>query len=344
MDSRPRSGADSSHSVYNNQPPIGLAYRMASGPSVVTIGNFDGCHAGHAELIRRARVAADRHSARVVVMSFYPHPAAVLRPGSEPPILTTWDRRAELLRSLGADEVVRLEPTKELLGLEPDEFVQRHLVPLSPVRVIEGSDFRFGKRRRGDLGVLRLLGEAFGFEVEEIGKVHATLNDETQIPASSTVIRELVTMGRVRDAQRVLGRHHRVEGVVHQGDRLGRQIGCPTANVICETLPPGDGVYAGTALLPAGQSLPAAISMGTRPTVTGSLERRFEVHILNATNDGHKLAGLPEYGWRLAVDIHAWLREQIRYDSLDELIEQLKRDCDRTLEIAGQHTKTPTAQ
>ena len=77
---------------------------------------------------------------------------------------------------------------------------------------------------------------------------------------------------------------------------------------------------------------------------TSALERRFEVHILNATNDGHKLAGLPEYGWRLAVDIHAWLREQIRYDSLDELIEQLKRDCDRTLEIAGQHTKTPTAQ
>ncbi|MFI4870812.1 MAG: riboflavin biosynthesis protein RibF [Phycisphaerales bacterium JB061] len=317
---------------------------MPNGPSVVTIGNFDGCHVGHAQLIRRARAAADQAHAKVVVMSFFPHPSAVLRPGHEPALLTTWQRRVELLQGLGADEVICLKPTPELLNLEPDAFVEQHLLPLSPVRVIEGTDFRFGSRRRGDLGVLRVLGEAFGFAVEAVDKVRTTIHDESEIIASSTIIRELIKTGRVRDAERVLGRHHRVEGLVQRGDRLGRTIGCPTANVDCETLPPADGVYAGTATLPTGQTLPAAISMGTRPTVTGSPERRFEVHVLGAEKDGAAIAGLPEYGWRLAVDLHAWLREQIRYPSLDELIEQLKRDCDRTLEIIGRSPETTTAR
>lgn len=306
---------------------------MPSGASVVTIGNFDGCHAGHAELVRRARVHAENAGARLVAMCFFPHPAASLRPGSEPALLTTWERRAALLRQLGADEVVRLEPSADLLALEPDEFVERFLMPLAPVRLVEGADFRFGKGRRGDLDVLRVLGQALGFDVEEVPQVRATLSDETSIPASSSAVRELVRAGRVRDASRVLGRPHRVEGVVHRGDRLGRQIGCPTANVSCETLPPGDGVYAGLATLPDGRSYPAAVSMGTRPTVTGSAERRFEVHLLGAPAEGPAIAGLPEYGWRLSLDLIAWLREQIRYPSLDELIVQLKRDCDRTLEI-----------
>lgn len=308
---------------------------MASGPSVVAIGNFDGCHAGHAELIHRARVAADRVGARVVAMSFHPHPAAILRPGSEPETLTTWDRRNELLRELGVDEVIRLTPTADLLRLEPDAFVEEFLLPLSPVRIVEGSDFRFGKGRRGDLNVLRVLGQALGFEVEEVEQIRVSLNDETDVPASSTIVRELLRTGRVRDAARMLGRRHRVEGVIERGDRLGREIGCPTANVACETMPPADGVYAGTATLPTGQTLPAAISMGTRPTVTGSPERRFEVHVLGAQNDGHTLAGLPEYGWRIKADLHAWLREQIKYSALEDLIEQLKRDCDRTLDIVG---------
>ncbi len=308
---------------------------MANGPSVVTIGNFDGCHVGHAQLIRRAREAADSAGARVVVMSFHPHPASVLRPGSEPEPLTTWQRRQELLGEMGADEILCLKPSLDLLGLEPDEFIERHVLALSPVRIVEGGDFHFGRGRRGDLGVLGVLGRAFGFEVEKVSEVRVNLNDETDIPASSTVVRELVRTGRMRDAQRALGRHHRVEGVVVRGDRLGRQIGCPTANVECETMPPGDGVYAGTATLPTGQSLPAAISMGTRPTVTGSLERRFEVHVLDAENDGPKIAGLPEYGWRIAVDIHAWLREQIKYSALEDLIEQLKRDCERAYETVS---------
>lgn len=317
---------------------------MASGRSVVTIGNFDGCHAGHAELIRRARASADETGARVVAMGFFPHPAATLRPGSEPALLTTWNRRVELLQQLGADEVIHLQPTDELLGLEPDEFVEKHLAPLQPVRVIEGTNFRFGKGRRGDLNVLRVLGQAHGFEVESIGQVRVTLNDETEIGASSSAVRELVRTGRVRDAACVLGRPHRVEGVVHRGDRLGREIGCPTANVACETLPPGDGVYAGSATLPTGQSFPAAISMGTRPTVTGSPERRFEVHILGAPTDGPRLVGIAEYGWHLSVDVVAWLREQIRYASLDELIDQLKRDCDRTLEVMGRAPQMETTR
>lgn len=317
---------------------------MAGSASVVTIGSFDGCHAGHAALVRRARELADRSGARVIAMALFPHPASVLRPGQEPALLTTWERREALLRELGADDVVRLEPTAELLALEPDMFVERHLLPLGPVAVVEGADFRFGRGRRGDIGVLRVLGGAHGFEVETLGEVRVTLHDESEVRASSSLVRELVRTGRVRDAACVLGRPHRVEGTVHQGDRLGRQIGCPTANVAAETLPPADGVYAGLATLPTGEAFPAAISMGTRPTVTGSPERRFEVHLLGVTNDGPAIAGLHEYGWWIRVDLHAWLREQIRYASLDELIEQLGRDCGRTLEIMGREARMESSR
>ncbi len=259
-------------------------------------------------------------------MSFYPHPASVLRPGSAPALLTGWDRRCELLRQLGADEVIMLEPTQELLSLEPLEFVQQYVVPLYPSHVIEGSDFHFGKGRTGNLDVMRVLGEAFGFEVLEAQAVKGTLTDNTEVTASSSILRTLISDGRVRDAAALLGRPHRVTGRVIQGDRLGRQIGYPTANVDCETLTPGDGVYAGWAHLPTGKSYPAAISMGSRPTVNG-IDDRFEVYVMDAPSEGHRLAGIEEYGWHIGVDIVARVRDQIKFGSVEDLIEELDRDC-----------------
>lgn len=299
---------------------------MPSGTSVVTIGNFDGCHAGHASLLKRARGIADKSGARVVAMSFFPHPASVLRPESAPALLTEWDRRCELLSGLGADEVIRLEPTDDLLKLDPLEFVQEYVEPLSPSHVVEGSDFHFGRGRSGNVEVLRVLGEAFGFEVVDAEAVRGTLTDNTEVTVSSSVVRTLVRDGRVRDAAALLGRPHRVAGSVIRGDRLGRQIGYPTANVDCQTLAPGDGVYAGWAHLPTGKSYPAAISMGSRPTVNG-IDDRFEVYVMDAPAEEHRLAGIEEYGWRIGVDVVARVRDQIKFGSVEELIEELDRDC-----------------
>ena len=301
---------------------------MMSGPCVLTIGNFDGCHIGHAALIRRARTLADQNKSRVVVMSFYPHPAAKLRPEHAPPLLTDWTDRVGLLKDLGADEVVMLDPTDELLGLDPLEFAQQWIKPRNPTHIIEGPDFHFGKGRSGNLDVLRVLSQAFGFAVEEVQPVRGVLTDHAEVVVSSTLIRSLIQDGRVRDASALLGRPHRVTGAVVRGERLGRQIGFPTANVECQTLMPGAGVYAGCALLPSGETYHAAISMGTRPTING-LEDRFEVHLLNAPVDGDRLVGLDEYGWEISVELVGKLRDQIKFGSVDELTEQLRIDCSR---------------
>lgn len=309
-------------------PGWGITYAMLSGTSVVTIGNFDGCHIGHSRLIRQARELADESGSKVVAMGFYPHPARVLRPEAAPALLTTWERRCELLRELGADEVVRLEPTKELLGLDPLGFVQQFVEPLAPTHIVEGSDFCFGKGRTGNLDVLQVLGEAFGYEVVEVEPVRGVLTDNTEVVASSSIIRRLLRDGRVRDATALLGRPHRVTGTVERGDRLGREIGYPTANVACQTLATGDGVYAGWAHLPTGKTYPAAISMGTRPTVNG-LDERFEVYVMDAPSDEHRLAGLDEYGWTIEVDVVGRIRDQIKFGSVETLIEELERDCRR---------------
>jgi len=301
---------------------------MPKRASVITIGNFDGCHLGHAQILKQARHLADQNSARLVVMSFFPHPAAVLRPDAAPALLTEWDRRVSLLKGLGADEVIKLEPTPELLSLEPIEFAQQWIEAESATHVVEGPDFHFGKGRSGDLGVLRVIGEALGFEVVEVAPVRGVLTDHTEVTASSSLIRTLIKDGRVRDAAALLGRPHQVTGKIIQGDRLGRQIGFPTANVSCGTLAPGPGVYAGRATLPDGTKLSAAISMGSRPTVSG-MEDRFEVHLLGASNEDDRLAGLDEYGWQISVDIVGRLRDQIKFGSVEELTEQLRIDCSR---------------
>jgi riboflavin kinase/FMN adenylyltransferase len=296
--------------------------------SVITIGNFDGCHVGHVQILRQARLLADQNKARLVVMSFFPHPAAVLRPEYAPSILTNWDQRVSLLEELGADEVVQLKPTAKLLELQPLEFAQLWIAPRSATHIVEGPDFHFGKGRSGNLDVLRVIAEASGFEVVEVGPVRGVLTDNTEVVVSSSLIRNLVKDGRVRDAASLLGRPHRVAGTVIRGDRLGRQIGFPTANVECTTLAPGAGVYAGKALLPDGSSFAAAISMGTRPTVSGH-EDRFEVHILDAPTEGERIANLDEYGWDISVEVVGRLRDQIKFGSVDELTEQLRIDCSR---------------
>ena len=331
---------------------------MATQTTVVTIGNFDGVHRGHAALIDRCRSIAGE-AGRVVALVFDPHPASVLRPEHLPPRLTTFQRRSEVLRSLGADEVYRLVPDPKLLRLTAEEFLTHLVRSFGPVAVVEGSDFRFGRGRGGDLDALRELGTKLGFDVVEVEDIEVALGDQSLVRASSTLVRWLIGHGRVRDASAVLGRPYRLAGPVARGDRLGRRVGFPTANIDHETSLPADGVYAATAVLPDGRRLPAAVNVGGRPTVSGQ-GRRVEAHILGlATSwtptswtpaasqpkpeggspNWSPIEGLGEYGWRCVVELNAWLRDQMKFGSVDELTGQLARDCTR----AAEFSKEPAA-
>ncbi|MCK6476896.1 MAG: riboflavin biosynthesis protein RibF [Phycisphaerales bacterium] len=289
--------------------------------TAVTIGNFDGVHIGHAALIRACRRAAGERG-RVVVMAFDPHPATTLAPDRVPARLTTFETRTALLKSLGADEVVRLEPSRELLALTPEQFVDRVLMPLGPAVVVEGDDFHFGRGRAGTTSVLAKLGDDRGFRVHVEPAVEVDLDDQTIVRASSSLIRWLISHGRVSDARRLLNRPYAVTGEVVQGDQRGRDIGYPTANILTPVLLPGDGVYAGTVQSAFGR-FDAAINVGRRPTFRG-LERRMEVF---AMSEAGQPAALPmKYGWHAEVSVEHWIREDLRFSSVQDLIDQIGRD------------------
>ncbi len=300
------------------------------GRSVVTIGVFDGVHRGHQRIVARAvQVAADR-ALPVVVVTFDPHPDEVIRPGSHPPFLSTAGRRAQLLAGLGADAVLVLPFTREFSQLGPDEFVRAVLAErLHAAAVVVGENFRFGYRARGDVALLAELGEKYDFTAEGV----PLLRDSADVTVSSSEIRELLAAADVAAAARLLGRPHRVEGVVVRGQQRGRALGFPTANL--ETPPhtaiPADGVYAGwLALLDADggdqDRWPAAISVGSNPTFGGQ-DRTVEAYALDRDD-------LDLYGAHMAVDFVAWLRGMTRFGSVADLIEQMHRDAGAARETA----------
>lgn len=311
--------------------------------SVLTIGTFDGVHLGHQSLIHTARaIARERGGARVVALAFDPNPAVVLAPASAPARLTTFERRRELLLAAGADEVVRLEPTPELLGLEAEAFIRRCVDQYRPIAFVEGPDFHFGRKRGGDVQTLRRLGESMGFAVRVVEPVEVALTNDQVVPARSTVVRELLGFGRVRDAAAVLGRFYEIDGTVVRGDRRGRTIGYPTANILSECLAPGDGVYAGRAMLPDGRVLGAAVSVGTKPTF-GEHGRAVEAFLLrpDAGNEWSPIAGLEEYGWPIRLELVGWVREQVKFGGLPPLLEQMGRDIERVRRMVGEAASVP---
>ncbi|MEM7622285.1 MAG: riboflavin kinase, partial [Planctomycetota bacterium] len=259
---------------------------------------------------------------------------AVLRPGSEPARLTGFASRASLLRAAGADEVRRLVPDADLLRLDARAFLGHVARDFSPAVLVEGDDFRFGRARGGTVESLRDIGSDLGFRVEVVDEVEVELADQSRVRASSSLVRWLLASGRVEDAASVLGRPYAVSGVVRMGDRRGRTIGFPTANIDFETEPPADGVYACLATLPGGGGvrggavLPAAVNVGSRPTVDG-VARRVEAHVLGW--DG----AIGAYDWPLAVHFIRWVRDQVRFGGLDELTTQLALDCERVRRISA---------
>ncbi|MEV8321155.1 bifunctional riboflavin kinase/FAD synthetase [Streptomyces sp. NPDC059900] len=296
------------------------------GRSVVTIGSYDGVHRGHQLIIGRAVARARELGVPAVVVTFDPHPSEVVRPGSHPPLLAPHHRRAELMADLGVDALLILPFTTEFSKLSPADFVVKVLVDKLHARlVVEGPNFRFGHKAAGNVAFLTELGATYDYEVDVID-LFVSGEAGGGEPFSSTLTRRLVAEGDVTGAAEILGRPHRVEGVVVRGAQRGRELGFPTANV--ETLPhtaiPADGVYAGW-LHAQGEAMPAAISVGTNPQFDGT-ERTVEAYAIDRV-------GLDLYGMHVAVDFLAFVRGQAKFESIDELLVAIADDVKRSREL-----------
>lgn len=293
--------------------------RRLSNPAVV-LGNFDGVHRGHHALLDAATRAARERGGESVVYTFEPHPARVLSPELAPALLTTHERKLELLEARGLDVCV-LEPfTRELADMPAEAFLDDVLLAgLSPGHIVVGYDFGFGKDRRGNVDTLREFGERRGVGVEVIEPVAVD-----GLVASSTKIREFVRAGNMRGAQLLLGRDFEVEGAVVRGAARGKEIGFPTANLAVETeLVPATGVYAVTVRAlggggAPGEELGGAANVGTNPTFETEGALSVEVHILDFDGD--------LYGRRLRLGFVERLRPEHRYGSADDLVAQMRRD------------------
>jgi riboflavin kinase/FMN adenylyltransferase len=303
------------------------------GRTAVVIGNFDGVHLGHQHVVRTAREIADADGLRVVAVTFDPHPMAVLRPDHAPVTLTDLDSRARLLTEAGADDVFVIRFSREIAAWTPEEFIERILVDgLHARHVVVGANFRFGNRAAGDVATLERAGSAGDFVVDGIA-----LDGGPQV-WSSTYVRTCLTAGDVEGAAEALGRPYSVTGVVVEGDKRGRELGFPTANVPVGALAvPADGVYAGwLRVLPdadapdsePGEPMPTAISIGTNPTFAGVRDRRVEAYVLDRTD-------LDLYGRRVEVAFVGRIRGMVTFDGVDALVATIRDDVDRTRSLLG---------
>ncbi len=312
--------------------------RPESRGAVVAIGNFDGVHRGHRAVIGAAGERAVGLGARQGVLTFEPHPREVLAPDAAPARLTPLRAKALLLRGLGVDHFYVLPFTAALMQKSPEAFVEEVLVAGLGVRhVVVGDDFRFGHRRAGDVALLETLGFRHGCGVPGLAPVAG--RGET---CSSSRIREALAAGEVADAADLLGHPHAVEGRVVEGERRGRALGFPTANLRPthpRALLPATGIYAVRAgVVRPGEPAPAwldgAASLGWNPTfgdVSGA--PRLEVHLLDFVGD--------LYGQRLCVAFVARLRGERRFDDVDDLRRQMEQDCRRARDLLAAANRWP---
>jgi riboflavin kinase/FMN adenylyltransferase len=292
-------------------------------PCVLVVGNFDGVHLGHQSVLREAVADAARMGLPARVLTFEPHPGAVVGPGA-PPLLTTLERRIEIMEGLGVDCVYVRQFDAAFAAWAPERFARDLVAGALHARlVVVGQNFRFGSRRSGDLGLLRRLGAELGFEA----RVHAIASD-AHGPYSSTRVREAISTADLDEVRRVLGRPHALTGTVVHGDELGRTLGFPTANLepVAEILPP-DGVYAVRVALRArtGAFEPlgdGAMSIGVRPTVDpDGAARKVEVFVFGFEGD--------LYGAELRSELVSRLREQRKFPSLEALKAQMATDVEQ---------------
>jgi riboflavin kinase/FMN adenylyltransferase len=306
--------------------------------SVITIGNFDGVHRGHQSLLAAARQRAAADGARVIALSFRVNPLTLLRPHAAPPGLCTPDQKRALLLAAGADEVELLEPSAELLSQSPRQFIEDVVRRHAPLALVEGPDFRFGRDRSGGLDELESLGRELGFAVIRMPRQEVVLHDLLQVPVNSSLIRWLLSHGRVADAAIGLSRPYRLTSSIIRGHQRGRTIGVPTANLDLQALAgqmiPGVAVYAGAAQLPDGARYAAAISVGVNPTFHERV-LTVEAHLLDFQGD--------LYNQTVALEFHRWLRDQQTFAHVEQLRAQLQRDIQRT-RWNWRGARTPAAQ
>ena len=291
-----------------------------SDTNVVVIGVFDGVHKGHQVLLNRAKEIADGRS--IVALTFDPHPTTVFAPDKAPTMLTTLADRVELLKIHNADQVAVLKFNEKFAAMSPEDFVLSVLVEqLHVSTIIVGKNFTYGHKAAGSIESLITSGQEHNFTVD----VQELKTDSEVI--SSSRIRALVIEGKVEEARSLLSRPHRLDGVVVHGEKRGREIGYPTANlgnIEGQTIP-ADGVYAGW--LTVGINFwPAAISIGTNPTFEGARGRQVEAYALDQE-------GLDLYDKNASIEFGWYLRPTLKFDSLEELLVQMKKDCDKAREL-----------
>lgn len=289
--------------------------------SVATVGVFDGVHRGHQHLITAVVSRAGGLGIAGVVVTFDPHPMAVLRPSRAPTMLTTLDHRLRIIETLGIDGVLVLGFTPELARQPAQQFAADVLAgAVHAVEVQVGENFRFGHRAEGDVELLGKLGRDLDFAVQPVPLARAGPGEP---PWSSSFVRRSLADGDVEQAARILGRPHRVEGIVVHGDHRGRELGYPTANLASDAsvAVPTDGVYAGWLQRASGERLPAAISVGTNPTFGGTVQR-VEAYVLDRDD-------LELYDEHVAIDFTDRLRATIRFDDVDSLLVQMREDVAR---------------
>ncbi|HEV3451335.1 MAG TPA: bifunctional riboflavin kinase/FAD synthetase [Acidimicrobiia bacterium] len=309
-------------------------YEPSGVGAVVTIGAYDGVHLGHQAVLRLVRELATGRRQEAVCLTFDRHPAEVVRPGSAPCLLTTLDQKLELLAATGyLDTTVVLAFDEARSRETAEDFVRDVLVARLGARlVVVGSDFHFGHRRHGTVRLLEQMGAELGFEVVGLGLVPVE-GDAEATPYSSTEIRRLLADGRVAAAAAMLGRPPRpyeLRGAVVTGDGRGRALDFPTANIAlpARSCRPADGIYAGTFVAEDGAERPGAISIGRRPTFyEDAPESVLEVHVLDFDGD--------LIGQSVAVRFVERLRGEDRFDSVDALVRQMRRDVDATRAIVG---------
>jgi riboflavin kinase/FMN adenylyltransferase len=287
---------------------------------VLALGIFDGVHAGHQQIIKTAK-----HLGEVTVMTFDPHPTSVVAPERTPPQLISVKDRIELLKQVGATHVEVVNFNKDFSQLSPDQFIEDFLLGrFKAEHVVIGENFNFGFKAQGSPKYLSEVGPKYGFGVSIV-----KLQEERGSTISSTRIRSLIIDGEIERANELLTRRFYLKGPVVHGEKRGREIGYPTANLGLSPLAtiPADGVYAGW--LSVGESRwAAAISIGTNPTFPGVRGRQVEAYAIDQV-------GLDLYDQEAKIEFGFRLRDTLKFDGLEPLLEQMKKDCDQARELTS---------
>ncbi|WP_206450924.1 bifunctional riboflavin kinase/FAD synthetase [Micrococcus sp. KRD096] len=301
--------------------------------TVVTLGNFDGVHRGHREVLRRVVERARARGALAVAVTFTPHPRAVHQPEAPHVDIISPEQRVVLLDEAGLDAVLLQRYTLEFADQSPEEFVRGMLVHgLHAAVVVVGHDVRFGRGNTGDVAEMVRLGARYGFEVEAVEEFPAEHGAEPERRCSSTWVREALAAGDVAQAAAVLGRHHVLAGEVVHGFARGRELGFPTANLETDVqgMIPADGVYAGWVHDAHGGVWPAAISIGSNPTFE-DVSRVVEAHVIDRHDE--RVEDFDLYGQHIEVEFVARLRGMVAYEGVEKLVAQITQDVDEARAI-----------